>query len=253
MKRQIIFFVMMESVAFFLTVTSGHVEGSELSPQRLNFFDKRGYFPPSFKAAVHELVDTKQALVQAKVDAKKFKESLPDLQKQSSDAEVKVASLQQELALYDHPEEKDFTTLQARMNDAGAKPEEQLMLAQAYVWAYPTNPHQTEAQQYLAQVQKKIADQQQAEKDAEAARQTARAKLLQRVAVRDLSLDEWKDFLRDMSQEDILKYLGRPQTQGVDYWIFSGSWTTDPTTGQKIGLRIDFNGTRALSVVGSSQ
>jgi len=128
MKRQVLLFIV-GSMAFLALATSARVEGGELSPHRLNFFDKRGYFPPPFKAAVHELVDTKQALVQAKADEKKFKEDLPDLQKQSSEAEAKVADLRKELDQYDRPEDKDFATLQTKMNDAGANPEEQRMLA----------------------------------------------------------------------------------------------------------------------------
>src|ERR1035437_5701955 len=115
------------------------------------------------------------------------------------------------------------------MNDSGAKPEEQLALAQSYVWAYATSPHQAEAQQYLQQVQKKLTDQEQAEKDAEAARVAARAKLVQRVQAKDLSLSEWRDFLRNMSQDDLVKFLGRPTSQRGDYWIYSGAWIVDPT------------------------
>src|SRR5260221_12250309 len=103
------------------------------------------------------------------------------------------------------------------MNDAKAKPEDQVTLAQAFVWSYPASAHQAEAQQDLQKVRKSIADQQQAMKDAEAARQAAHAKLVQRAQARDLSLDEWKDFLRDMTQEDILKLLGRPVTAGEGY------------------------------------
>ena len=253
MKRCLFFFVLMESAGFFLGLMSGHVEGSQLSPERLDFFDKRGYFTPAFKTAVHELVDTRQAVAQATQDEKKLKDELPGLQKQGDGAREKVASLQQELAQYEHPEDKDFTILQAKMNDATAKPQEQILLAQAYVWAYPTSPHQADAQQYLQQMQKKLADQQQAEKEAEAAREAAHAKLVQRAQAKDLTLAEWKDFLRDVSQEDVLKYLGPPSFHGDGYWTYSGAWTTNPMTGEKVGLRIDFNGSRVLSVVQGPQ
>ncbi len=253
MKRHLFFFVMMGGVAFMMAFLSGHAEGSQLSSKRLDIFDKRGYFTPRFKAAVHELVETKQAVVQAREDEIKLSHQLPDLKKQSDAAGAKVASLQQELALYEHPEEKDFANLQARMNDITAKPQDQILLAQAYVWAYPANPHQAEAQQYLQQVQKKVADQQQSEKEAEAAREAARARLVQRAQAKDLSLAEWKDFLRDMSQEDLLKYLGQPSTRGNGYWTYAGAWTTDPTTGSKMGLRVDFNGSRVISVVQGPQ
>jgi len=253
MKSHLSLSVLWSSGLFFLIIMAGHAEASQLSHERLAFFDKRGYFTPAFKAAIHELVETKDAIIQAKEEEKKLRGQLPDLQKRSSDDEAKVTSLEQELAQYDHPEEKDFTTLQARMNDTTAKPQEQIVLAQAYVWAYPTNPHQAQAQQYLQQVQKKLADQQQAEKEAEAAREAAHAKLVQRAQAKDLNLAEWKDFLRDMSQEDLLKYLGPPSFHGNDYWTYTGAWTTDPMTGEKVGLRIDFNGSRVLSVVQGPQ
>lgn len=232
-----------------LTPLTGRAENLKLSPERLDVLDRQGCFTPAFKAVVHNLVNTHQAVEQAKAEEQKYTQDLPDLQSQAADAEAKVTSLRQELAKYDHPEETDFVALQQRMNDASAKPEEQLALAQAYVWAYATSPHQTEARQYLQQLQKKLADQEQAEKDAEAARVAARAKLVQRAQAKDLSLSEWRDFLRDMSQEDLLKYLGRPNAQGNDYWIFSGDWTADPVTHQKAGLRIDFNAGRVLNVI----
>jgi len=249
MKHYFLFFIMLEGVLFFLAPMSGYVKGSELSPERLNLFDRRGYFTPGFKVAIHELVETQQALSQAAIDEKKFKQDLPDLQKRSAEAEAKVGVLQKELALYDHPEEKDFANLQAKMNDAATKVEDQIILAQAYVWAYPTSSHQAEAQQDLQQLQKKLADQQQAAKDAEAARQAAWAKLVQRAQAKDLSMAEWKDFMRDMSQEDVLKYLGKPSILTNEYWIYKGNWTIDPMTGEKVGLRVDFNGTRVLAVV----
>jgi chromosome segregation ATPase len=253
MTRHLSFLALWVGGSVFLAIMSGQAEASQLSHERLAFFDERGYFTPAFKAAIHELVETRQAIAQASEEEKKLKNELPGLQKQSGEDEAKVAGLQQELAQYDHPEERDFAMLQARMNDAAAKPEEQIMLAQAYVWAYPADPHQAAAQQYLQQVQKKLADQQQAEKEAEAARAAAHAKLVQRAQAKDLSLAEWKDFLRDMSQEDLLKCLGPPSFHGNGYWTYTGAWTTDPTTGQKVGLRIDFNGSRVISVVQGPQ
>ncbi len=44
-----------------------------------------------------------------------------------------------------------------------------IALAQAYVWTYPASPHAADAQEYLSAGQKKLADQEKAEKDAEAA------------------------------------------------------------------------------------
>ena len=153
-----------------LTPTPGHADSKQLSPERLNMLDQLGYFTPSFKAAVHDLVDTKHALEQANAEKTKLTQGLPDLQKQATETEAKASALRQELATYEHPEETDFVALQNRMNDAGAKPEEQIAQAQAYVWAYPASPHQSDAQQYLQQVRKKLADQRQAGKEAEVAR-----------------------------------------------------------------------------------
>jgi hypothetical protein len=220
----------------------------QLSPERLNMLDQQGYFTPAFKAAVHNLVDVRTAVRQARTEEKKLILTLPDLQQQATDAEARTAALRVELAKYDHPDETDFIALQARMNDPAAQLEDQIMLAQGYVWAYPASPHQSEAEQYLQAAQKKLAGQQQAKKDAEAAREAARAKLIQRAQARELSLNEWRDFLHDMSQDDLLKYLGRPDSQRGDYWIYSGPWITDPVTSQKVGLEINFNAGRVISV-----
>jgi chromosome segregation ATPase len=226
----------------------GQAASGQLSPERLDLLDQRGYFTPAFKKAVHDLVDARQALQQAEADVKKLSHDLPDLESQAAAAQAKATALRQELARYDHPEENDFDALQKIMNDTAAKPEHQIALAQAYVWTYPTSPHESEAQQILQQLQKKLADEIQAEKDAEAARVAAHAKLVQRAQAKDLSLLEWRDFLRDMSQDDLVKLLGRPTSQSGDYWTYSGAWLVDPATHQKIGMVINFNAGRVLTV-----
>jgi hypothetical protein len=248
MNRRVALSVVAGLTACCLTSMPGHADGGQLSPERLDMLDQLGYFTPGFKAAAHDLVDSKHALEQTSAEQTKLTRELPDWQRQAAEAEAKVIVLRQELTKYDHPEENDFVVLQKRMNDAGAKPEEQIALAQAYVWTYPASPHQSDAQQYLQQTQKKLADQRQAEKDAEAARAAARAELVQRAQAHDLSLGEWRDFLRDMSQDDLVKLLGQPASQRGDYWIYSGDWITDPGTKQRVGMEINFNAGRVISV-----
>jgi hypothetical protein len=248
MRRHLYFFCLVGLAGLFLAPAPGRAQDTALTAEQLSHLDQWGWLTPDFKRAVHDLVETKQAIVATKAEEKKLAQELPDLQKQATDAQAKVAALRQELAEYDRTDEFDFTQLQKAMSDPGAKPEEQRVLAQAYVWTYATSPHLAEAQQDLQQVQKKIADQLQAAKDAEAARVAARAKLIQRAQAHDLSLAEWRDFLRDMSQEDLLKYLGAPQTQQPDYWIYAGSWTEDPVTHQKVGIQVTFNAGRVISV-----
>jgi hypothetical protein len=222
--------------------------GEALSPERMDVLDRDGVFSPAFKKAVHELVTDQDAIKEARTEQQKAVSALPDLRTQASAAQAKVSALREELAKYDHPEEHDFHALQARMSDPAATPEEQMALAQAYVWAYATSPHEAEAEQYLEQVEKQKANQLQAEKDAEAARQAARAKLIERAQARQLSLGEWRSFLQDMSQDDLLKYLGKPTAQEDGYWIYSGSWLVDPTTNRKVGMEINLSGGRVLSV-----
>jgi len=234
--------------ALGLASLPGHADSRQLSPERLDMLDQRGYFTPGFKAAVHDLVYTRHALEQTRAEQVKLTLDLPGLQQKMTEAEARIVALRQELAKYEHPDETDFAALQNRMNDAGAKQEEQIALAQAYVWTYPTSPHQSEAQQYLQQMLKKLADQTQAEKDAEAIRAAAHAKLVQRAQAKDLSLKEWRVFLLDMSQDDLVKLLGRPTSQTADYWTYSGEWIVDPTTHQKVGMVINFNAGRVLSV-----
>jgi hypothetical protein len=221
-----------------------------LSPEKLDMVDHAGIFTPGFKAAVHELVDSNHALEETNEENKKLELELPGLQSQAQEAQAKTVALRQELARYEHPEETDFTALQGRMNDASAKPEDQIAAAQAYVWAYPASPHESQAQQYLQQMQKKMADQQQGDKDAEAARVAAHAKLVQRAQAHDLSLSEWRDFLRDMSQDDLVKLFGMPTSDSDGYWIYSGAWVTDPASHQNVGIQINFTGGRVLSVDG---
>jgi hypothetical protein len=210
--------------------------------------DQLGYFTPNFKQAVHDYVSAKDSLKATGAEQAKLEQDMPHLQMQAKESQAKADALRQELAKYDHPEENDFTLLQARMADATAKPEELIVLAQAYVWTYPASPHESEAQQYLQQVQKKLADQFQAQKDADAARVAAHAALVRRAQARNLSLHEWRDFLRDMSQDDLVELLGHPTSQAGDYWIYDGNWTLDPVTKKKVGLEINFNAGRVITV-----
>ena len=235
------------AVVLGLAPVAGHADG-KLSTERLDALDRRGYFTPAFKAAVHQLVDTQRELRQVTDEKAKLIKDLPNLQRQAAEAEAQVVALRRELVKYDHPEENDFATLQARINDSAAKPQDLVTLAQAYVWTYPASPHEAEAQQFLQQIQKKLADQAEAEKETEAARVAAHAKLVARAQAKDLNLTEWRDFLRGMSQDDLVKLLGRPTSQSADYWFYSGDWTTNPTTHKKVGLQINFEAGRVLNV-----
>ncbi len=234
--------------AGLLTPALVRADGPKLSADRLDLLDERGYFTPEFKASVHDLVEARQEVELAKQEEVKLRAQLPDLQNQNAAAQAETARLQKELDVYAHPEDADFDALQNGMKNSAMAPEERLALAQAFVWSYPTDPHQAEAEQDLQQIQKQIANRTQAEKDADAARIAAHAKLVQRAEARDLSLSEWQDFLRDMSQEEIVTYLGHAQSGGEDYWIYDGDLTTDPLTQARVGLQIHFNGTRVISV-----
>ncbi len=240
-------FVIAALTGLALTEPARSADG-HLSPERLDVLDGLGYFTPAFKSAVHDLVDAKHNLAQAKFDQAELAKELPDLQKQAAEAEATAVALRQELAKYDHPEETDFLALQAKLGDSSATLQDQIAQTQAYIWTYPTSPHQGEAQQYLQQALKTQADLKQADEKAEAARQAAHAALVQRAVAHNLNLNEWRDFLHDMSQDDLVKLLGHPTAQTDDYWIYSGDWITDPTTHQKVGMEINFNGGRVLNV-----
>ncbi len=252
MNGRLLFLALTSFAGFLVIQTPGRAQSSQISPERLDILDRRGYFTPAFKAAVHGLVDAKKAVMDAKVDELKLNLKLPDLQTQLDDSEEKVNALRKQFSDLDHADENDFAELQKKIGDASATLEEQRILAQAYVWAYPASPHQAEAQRDLQDVQKKIADQKQAEADAEAARVAAHAKLVQRAQARDLSIQEWRDLLLTMSKEDILKFLGPPQSHSQDDWNYTGAWTEDAVTHQKVGLDVGFNGGRVNNVTEAS-
>jgi len=248
MNRLWILTVSFAAASLGLVPMLGHADGN-LSPERLDTLDQRGYFTPAFKAAVHDLVDTQHELQDVTAEKDKLTKNLPDLQRQAAEAQAQAVALRGELIKYDHPEENDFEALQNRMNDPAAKLQDQIILAQAYVWTYPASPHEAEAQRFLQQIQKKLADQAEAETETEAARIAAHARLVQRAQARDLSLSEWRDFLQGMSQDDLVKLIGRPTSQSGDYWIYSGEWANNPTTHKKVGLQINFEAGRVLTVV----
>jgi hypothetical protein len=219
-----------------------------LSASQIDALRHRGWVTPGFEAAARQLIGANQAARDAQTEEAKLQAAQPTLEKSIADENAKIAQLKAELATYEHPDETDFTALQAAMKKSDADPNDQLVLAQAYVWTYPTSPHADEAEHDLQQVEKKIADQAQAAKEADAARLAAQAKLLQRVQAHDLDLAEWRAFLQDKSQPEVVQYLGQPTSRQDEYWIYSGSWTTDPETGAKAGLQLNFNGGRVLSV-----
>ena len=247
MRAWLPFFAMAAATGAGFASMPAHADG-QLSAERLDVLDQQGYFTPGFKQAVHDLVDTRHELDAATSEKAQLTKDLPGLQKQAAEAGAQVVALRQELAKYDHPEDNDFAALQSKVNDATAKPAEEIALAQAYVWTYPSSPHEGEAQQYLQKIQTKVAEEQKAEQDAEAARLAAHAKLVQRAQAKDLSLSEWRDLLRDMSQDDLVKLMGHPTSEVGDYWIYSGDWVTNAATHQKAGLQINFNGGRVLTV-----
>jgi hypothetical protein len=242
-----IFFFAAGCALLGVTVVPGRADG-QLSPERIDAVDQLGYFTPGFKAAVHELVDSKRALADAAAENQKFSLELPGLQQKATAAEAKSIALRQELAKYEHPEETDFAALQSLMKDSSAKLADQVALAQAYVWTYPASPHEADAQQFLQQAQKTWADQTQAQKDAEAARVAAHAKLVQRARAHDLDLSEWRGFLRDMSQEDLVKLIGQPTSMTSEYWIYSGEWTENAAGQKKVGLQVNFSAGRVQTV-----
>jgi hypothetical protein len=219
-----------------------------LTQSQIETMERKGWITPQFESAARELIDAKETLKTADGDRTRLELTLPALDKKAKAEDAKVAALKDELAHYDHPDETDFAALQSAMKNASAKPEDQMALAQAYVWTYPGATHAGEAEQDLQQIQKKIADQVQAAKEADAAQTAAQLKLLQRVKAHALNLGEWRAFLQDKSQDEVEQYLGAPAAKADDYWTYSGAWTIDPTTNQKAGLQLTFNGGRVLSV-----
>jgi len=229
-------------------ISRGDDKNDLLTVSQIKTMQKRGWITPQFEAAARELIDAKETLKTADGDRTKLELTVPGLEKTAKTEDARVARLKDELAHYDHPDETDFAALQSAMKNPAAKVEDQMALAQAYVWTYPGSAHMGEAEQDLQQLQKKIADQVQAANDAAAAQTAAQLKLLQRVKAHDLDLGEWRAFLQDKSQDEVEQYLGAPTSKADDYWTYSGAWTIDPATNQKAGLQLTFNGGRVLSV-----
>jgi hypothetical protein len=222
-------------------------EGS-LTPEEINYLDQHGYFSASFKSAIHDLVESKTAVQDMTEEQKKLAHDLPGLQQKAAEAGAKTVALRQELAQYDHPEDNDFTVLQERVRDPNAALQDQIALAQAYVWTYPMSPHEAEAAQVLARLQKKSADDEEARRRSAADNAAAHAALVARAQAHDLSLDEWRGFLRGMSQEDLVKLLGPPSSQRDGYWFYNGEWLVNPALGRKVGLQVNFDAGRVITV-----
>ena len=224
------------------------VRADMLTPTQIEALQRKGWITPEFEAATHRLIDAQADAQKAKDDEAALEAKLPNLQKSADTEDAQVARLKTELEHYAHPDETDFAALLEAMKDTAAKPVDQMALAQAYVWTYPGGAHTPEAQQDVAQLQKKIADQVQAAKNADAATAAAQLKLLDRVKKHDLSLGEWRAFLQDKSRNEVQQYLGAPAKQDDEYWVYTGPWTVDPSTNLKAGLQLTFNGGRVQNV-----
>jgi len=235
------------AAALFLAPLAGRADDL-LTPTQIATMERRGWITPEFEAASRELIDAHEAAQKAKDDQASLDAAMPALQQKADAEDRKVAALRAELAREDHPDDTDFSALQDALENPAASLQDQMALAQAFVWTYPGSPHAGEAEGDLQQLQKKIADQVQAANDAAAAQTAAQLKLLQRVKAHDLDLGEWRAFLQDKSQDEVEQYLGAPTSKADDYWTYSGAWTIDPATNQKAGLQLTFNGGRVLSV-----
>jgi hypothetical protein len=231
-----------------LAPSPARADDNGLTPTQVEAMQRRGWITPDFEAASRRLLEANETAEKAKDDQARLEAQLPDLHKSAAAEDAKVAALKAELARYDHPDEIDFAALREAMNNPSAKIEDQMALAQAYVWTYPGAAHTPEAEKFLQQLQKKIADQAEAAKEADAAQQAAQLKLLQGVKAHNLDLGEWRAFLQDKSQDEVIEYLGAPASQSGDYWTYSGTWTVDPSTNLKAGLQLTFNGGRVQNV-----
>ncbi len=235
-------------LAFLLAAAEAGRADNGLTVTQIQTLEKRGWITPAFEAASRDLLAARDDARQAKADEASLSATLPALRQKVAVEDQKVAALQAELARYDHPDETDFAALQASLKDASAKPQDQMALAQAFVWTYPASAHAAEAEQDLQQLEKKIADQVQAAEDSAAAQEAAQLKLLQRVKAHALSLGEWRSFLQDKSRDEVQQYLGAPTSQTGDYWTYTGAWTVDPSSNLKSGLQLTFNGGRVQNV-----
>ena len=218
------------------------------TPTQIEMMRQKGWITPEFEAAARELIEAQESAQKAKDDQATIEAQLPALQAKANMEDAKAAALKAELSRYAHPDETDFAALQEAMKNSSAKTEDLMALAQAYVWTYPGGAHAAEAEKELQQVQRKIADQAQAVKDADAARTAAQLRVLAGVKAHDLSLGEWRAFLQDKSKAEVQEYLGAPATEDDDYWTYSGSWTVDPASNLRAGLQLTFNGGRVQNV-----
>lgn len=235
-------------LAFLVAAATAGRAADGLTQTQIETLEKRGWITPDFEAASRGLLQARDEARAAQADEASLSSTLPALRQKVEEEDRKVAALQAELARYDHPDETAFAALQAALRDSSAKPQDQMALAQAFVWTYPDSAHAADAEHDLQQLEKKIADQTQAAQDQAAAEQAAQLKLLQRAKAHALSLGEWRSFLQDKSADEVQRDLGAPTTQSGDYWTYAGAWTVDPSSNLKAGLQITFNGGRVQNV-----
>jgi hypothetical protein len=209
----------------------------------------RGFVPDILIDAVVQNVTTQDRILklqQLTLDAENAK---PELEKQQSAAEEQTAAIKKQLSDLDHADSAALITLQTQVADPNAKLPVKLAAAHQFIWSFPTSSLLPQANAILADLNKQDADEKQRLADDAKKKQERLDFLTKGAQEHNLLIEDWREFLRNMTQDEVLLYVGAPTKKSMDgNWFYAGSYTIDPATQQRSGLVIFFNGTRVDNV-----
>jgi hypothetical protein len=124
-----------------------------------------------------------------------------------------------------------------------------LALAHQFIWSFPKSTLLPDAGKILSDLEQKKAAADEELANEKASRLQRENFLKAGVAARNLQIQDWREFLKNMSQDDVLFYLGPPKSKAADgTWYYGDNWTIDPGSAQRTGIVLFFNGTRVLNV-----
>ncbi len=217
--------------------------------QLVEELDKMGFISPDVKKLVESYFDKETELRRLHKENTEASSSREEAAAKVKSMEEQVADLGKKLKGADHPDAVALDALKNAVADTSVSLDDQVAQAQKFLWAFPTSSLLPEGQKIMDMLQGKVTERDQ--KIADDKRKIAErlAYLTDGAMKHNLRLEEWREFLKDKTQDEVAAAMGNPDSAVSDgNWYYLGPCTLDPASQERAGLVIIFNGTRVQNV-----
>ena len=220
------------------TLLAGPLFGTHAPAQITAFVDAA--ITPKLRAEVDA---TRRDLAAAKSARDAVQAHTNDLKNQFAQAQAEKTRLGQEIEEKKNSDIYVFAQImKVRAGGDLAAARDQLA---AFPSKFPASPLLVLARGQLAdinaQMASEVAQQKQAQADAERATAAARADLLARAAKGQVTLSEMRTAVIGKSRADVKNLLGAPGETGGDTWTYYQQMIVNPLTNEKSGLVVNFS------------